>query len=156
MQGTATHLVDRVLPRVPMRQWVLSLPRWARFLLARDPRTGAVTFVQRFGGALNLNVHFHCLVPALGPDLALDSSGGAVVSWLGVTAGNPASQIPHTAIIARWRPGGLQVIGSFPATGFLSTTDKASLAFDAQDNLYVAVPDGDFLAGPTNIYRYGK
>src|SRR5882762_4061213 len=37
MQGTATHLVDRVLPCVPMRQWVLSLPRWARFLLARDP-----------------------------------------------------------------------------------------------------------------------
>jgi hypothetical protein len=79
MQGTATHLVDRVLPRVPMRQWVLSLPRWARFLLARDralitrtldlalrcifarqrlrarrlgfdgTRAGAVTFVQRFG-----------------------------------------------------------------------------------------------------------
>src|SRR5713101_4841430 len=38
MQGTATHLLDRVLPHVPMRQWVLSLPRWARFLLARDPR----------------------------------------------------------------------------------------------------------------------
>ena len=93
MQGTATHLVDRVLPCVPMRQWVLSLPRWARFLLARDPalitrtlhlalrgilarqrlrarrrgvrgtRAGAVTFVQRFGSALNLNVHFHCVVP---------------------------------------------------------------------------------------------
>ncbi len=26
-------------------------------------RCGAVTFVQRFGGALNLNVHFHCIVP---------------------------------------------------------------------------------------------
>src|SRR5256885_323172 len=25
MQGTATHLLDRVLPRVPMRHWVLSL-----------------------------------------------------------------------------------------------------------------------------------
>src|SRR5207302_5093065 len=37
MQGTATHLLDRVLPHVPMRQWVLSLQRWARFLLARDP-----------------------------------------------------------------------------------------------------------------------
>jgi len=24
---------------------------------------GAVTFVQRFGGALNLNVHFHCAIP---------------------------------------------------------------------------------------------
>jgi hypothetical protein len=93
MHDTAAHLVTRVLPRVPVRQWVLSLPRWARFLLARDPklitraldlslraifaqqrrrarragtrtpRTGAVTFVQRFGGALNLNVHFHCVLP---------------------------------------------------------------------------------------------
>lgn len=37
MQGTPTHLVERVLPRGPMHQWVLSLPRWARFLLARNP-----------------------------------------------------------------------------------------------------------------------
>jgi hypothetical protein len=93
MHDTAAHLVDRVIPRVPVRQWVLSLPRWARFLLARDPqlvtrtldialraifahqrlrarragalapRAGAVTFVQRFGGALNLNVHFHSVIP---------------------------------------------------------------------------------------------
>jgi hypothetical protein len=27
-----------------------------------DPRTGSVTVVQRFGGALNLNVHFHTLL----------------------------------------------------------------------------------------------
>jgi hypothetical protein len=93
MQATALQLVDKVLPAVPTRQWVLSLPRWARFLLACDPalitrtldlalrtiftwqrkrarrqgavrsRAGAVTFVQRFGGALNLNVHFHCVLP---------------------------------------------------------------------------------------------
>ena len=93
MHDTAAHLVDRVIPQVPVRQWVLSLPRWARFLLARDPqlitrtldialraifahqrlrarragalapRVGAVTFVQRFGGALNFNVHFHCAIP---------------------------------------------------------------------------------------------
>ena len=86
MHDTAAHLVNRVIPHVPVRQWVLSLPRWARFLLARDPQlvtrtldialraifahqrlrarragalapqAGAVTFVQRFGGALNLNV----------------------------------------------------------------------------------------------------
>jgi hypothetical protein len=30
---------------------------------ALAPRTGAITFVQRFGGALNLNVHFHCIIP---------------------------------------------------------------------------------------------
>ena len=93
MQGTAIHLVDHVIPRVPVRQWVLSLPRWARFLLARDPalitqtldlalreifkshrlragrggardaRPGAVTAVQRFGQTLNLNLHFHSCIP---------------------------------------------------------------------------------------------
>jgi hypothetical protein len=39
MHDTAAHLVDRVIPHVPVRQWVLSLPRWARFLLARDPQS---------------------------------------------------------------------------------------------------------------------
>jgi len=103
MADTAAHLVDRVLPEVPVRQWVLSLPFALRYRLAYDaPLTsavlgvfvrtvfaslrrrarkrwgvargqcGAVTFVQRFGDALNLNVHFHSLlldgVYAPGPD----------------------------------------------------------------------------------------
>ena len=88
----AAHLVDAVLPVVPMRQWVLSFPIKVRWLLARRPAlvgrvlavflralstwqrlrgralgtlgtTGAVTFVQRFGSALQLNVHFHVVVP---------------------------------------------------------------------------------------------
>jgi hypothetical protein len=29
----------------------------------RAARTGAITFVQRFGGLVNLNVHFHLVVP---------------------------------------------------------------------------------------------
>jgi hypothetical protein len=92
MADTAAHLVDRVIPRVPVRQWVLSVPRPIRYLLARDAkllgrvrrifvsevfrdlrrragvrraaggRPGAVTGVQRFGSALNLNVHFHSIV----------------------------------------------------------------------------------------------
>jgi hypothetical protein len=84
MADTAAHLVDRVLPRVPVRQWVLTLPFALRYRLAYDapltgdvlrifvravfaslrrrarkrrpianPQCGAVTFVQRFGGALN-------------------------------------------------------------------------------------------------------
>jgi hypothetical protein len=36
MAGTAAHLVDRVLPEVPIRQWVLSLPYTLRFRLAYD------------------------------------------------------------------------------------------------------------------------
>jgi ribosomal protein S27E len=93
MADTAAHLVDRVFPEVPIRQWVLSLPFALRYRLAYDSslvrdvlhifvqvvfaslrrrarrqrgirggKCGAVTFVQRFGGALNLNIHFHTLV----------------------------------------------------------------------------------------------
>ncbi len=92
MADTAAHLVDRVFPRVPVRQWVLSLPWEVRYILARDAKLltgalriftgevfrhlrrqagvrrasdafpGGVTGVQRFGGALNLNIHFHSLL----------------------------------------------------------------------------------------------
>jgi hypothetical protein len=88
MSATAVHLVDRVLPNVPIRQWVLSLPWELRRLAAvradatrafarcfadsifahfrrrfrKNGLCGAITFVQRAGGSLNLNVHFHDLV----------------------------------------------------------------------------------------------
>ncbi len=92
MADTAAHLVDRVLPAAPVRQWVLTLPYSLRYRCAYDARLtsevlrafiralfaelrrrvrrqwgvraeqcGAVTFVQRFGSALDLNVHFHTL-----------------------------------------------------------------------------------------------
>jgi hypothetical protein len=93
MAETAALLVDNVLPQQPIRQWVLSLPFALRYLLATRPEvvtqvlgivyraisghlickagltrasavTGAVTLIQRFGSALNLNVHFHLLVLA--------------------------------------------------------------------------------------------
>jgi hypothetical protein len=38
MADTAAHLVDRVLPEVPVRQWVLSLPFALRYRLAYDVR----------------------------------------------------------------------------------------------------------------------
>ena len=91
MAQTAAHLVDHVIPPVPVRQWVLSLPIPLRLLLAAQPMlvmpvlqvvhrvitrfllaqaglkadeadSGAVTLIQRFGSAANLNVHLHCLV----------------------------------------------------------------------------------------------
>ena len=36
MADTAAHLVDRVFPRVPVRQWVLTLPYALRYRLAYD------------------------------------------------------------------------------------------------------------------------
>ncbi|HET8934197.1 MAG TPA: transposase [Polyangiales bacterium] len=89
MTGLAAELLDGVIPFVPVRQFVLSMPHRLRYLLAYDHnrctaalrifirallsfyrhrarkvgvyegRTGTVTFIQRFGSAANLNIHFH-------------------------------------------------------------------------------------------------
>lgn len=90
MNESAIHLVDEVLPVQPIRQWVLSFPFQLRLLLAIRPqimakcleittksiskyliqksgvkkskaKAGAVTLIQRFGGSINLNVHYHQL-----------------------------------------------------------------------------------------------
>ncbi len=90
MAESAALLEDEVFPHQPVRQWVLSFPFQLRFLFASRPvitgqvlgivfrvismhlvkkaayskktaRTGAVTLIQWFGSALNLNIHFHML-----------------------------------------------------------------------------------------------
>jgi len=90
MAETAAHLVDHVLPHKNIRQWVLTFPVPIRLCLAVRPKvmaraleishlvtsqyyrkkagltaknakSGAVTLIQRFGGSLNLNIHFHQL-----------------------------------------------------------------------------------------------
>ncbi len=53
-----TRSLDIALRRIFAHQ-----RRLARRAGALAPRTGAITFVQRFGVALNLNVHFHCVIP---------------------------------------------------------------------------------------------
>ena len=89
MSDSAAKLVDTVLPNVPIRQYVLSLPfelrmlaafkapvlsalvriffealswhykTWASKIGIQPCNMGAITFVQRFGSSLNLNVHLH-------------------------------------------------------------------------------------------------
>ena len=41
MAETAAHPVDQVFPLLPVRQWVLSVPKRLRYFLEREP--GAVT-----------------------------------------------------------------------------------------------------------------
>jgi hypothetical protein len=93
MADTAAHLVDRVFPEAPVRQYVLSLPFALRYRLAFDQELcsdvlrifvqtvfsslkrrarktlpmrktycGSASFVQRSGGSINLNPHFHSLI----------------------------------------------------------------------------------------------
>ena len=88
MAEKAATWVDRVIPLVATRQWVLTVPWGRRWLLARRPdlaegvlqvalrviarwyrresgrrrgETGSITAIQRFGSALNLNLHFHII-----------------------------------------------------------------------------------------------
>jgi len=91
MEDRAQRWVDEVLPRVAVRQWVLTVPWPRRWLLARRQdlacgvlkvaleevqrwlrrsgiyggspggRGGTITVLQRFGSALNLNLHMHVL-----------------------------------------------------------------------------------------------
>ena len=37
MAETAAHLADQVFPALPVRQWVLSVPKRLRYFLQRDP-----------------------------------------------------------------------------------------------------------------------
>ena len=85
---TAAHLVDEVLPLVPLRQYVLAMAPDLHHRIARDPDLetkvltvfleeltghlrvtsgaaegdpGFVTFIQRFSSSLRLHEHFHVL-----------------------------------------------------------------------------------------------
>lgn len=91
MAKSAALLVDDILLPLPMSQWVVTFPHPLRFLFAtcpevmtrvlgivyrtlaghrikqagfnqRDACSGAVTLIQRFGSALNLNPHLHMLL----------------------------------------------------------------------------------------------
>ncbi len=60
MADTAAHLVDRVLPVVPVRQWVLSLPFALRYRMAYDSRlTSDVlnVFIRALFGELRRRAH---------------------------------------------------------------------------------------------------
>jgi hypothetical protein len=112
MAQTAAHLADHVIPPVPVRQWVISVPKRLRGMLADRPaavnaltkifldeierllcaaagvtdavntptaacpRLGAVSFLHRFGSALNHHVHLHACVTDSVFRPAADQAGG--------------------------------------------------------------------------------
>jgi phosphoserine phosphatase len=91
MISITIHLLDTVLPKLPLRQRVLSVPKWLRFYIEKDAdlashilrvfiheiekqlkkscdgitsdaKLGAVGFIQRIGSRLNHHLHYHCVV----------------------------------------------------------------------------------------------
>ena len=167
MAESAALLVDEVLPEVPMRQWVLSFPIPLRFLFASRPalmgqalgivyrvlathlirkagdthrtaRTGAVTLIQRFGGALNLNVHFHMLFL---DGVYVDGRAGPVFRWVKAPTSAELTRLTHT-IAHR--------VGRFlERQGLLVRDDESAyLALDAPDEDAM-----DTLIGHSVTYR---
>ena len=122
MAESAALLVDEVLPEAPIRQWVLSFPFQLRFLFASRPRimgrvlgiayrviathlikkagqthkmahTGAVTLIQRFGSALNLNIHFHMLFL---DGVYVDNWQGTWFRWVKAPISTELTQLSQT------------------------------------------------------------
>jgi len=138
MVATAAHLADHVIPRLPVRQWVLAVPKRLRYFLQRDPdlqgaalrlflraveqclrarsadagpaaRIGAVAFIHRFGAALNPHLHFHCVV--LDGVFAPAPAGGVVF--------HEATGPDEQAIAAVQAKVRRQLLGSFVRRGLL-------------------------------------
>ncbi len=95
MFETAAHLVEHRFPQVPVRQWVITLPKRLRYFLLRDneltgrvlqislrviertirehcpdaplnAKYGGITYIHRFGSMLNAHLHYHsCLIDGL-------------------------------------------------------------------------------------------
>ena len=129
MADGAALLVDEILPHQAMRQWVLSFPFPLRFLFASQPavmgkvlgivyraiathlrrkagytkataQTGAVTLIQRFGSALNLNIHFHMLFP---DGVYVDCPNGAArFRCAKAPTSAELTQLAHTVFAAFW------------------------------------------------------
>jgi hypothetical protein len=73
MAETAAHLSDHVFPRLPVRQWVLSVPKRLRY------------FMQRAGVVLNMVLRFQLKVIA--QSLQANSPGAANVSKVALHIG---------------------------------------------------------------------
>jgi hypothetical protein len=164
MAERAAHLVDHVLPDVPVRQWVLSLPHRMRYLLAwdhelrravsgvairavlgflrrracrdgvADGRSGAVVVVQRFGGALNLNIHLHALVL----DGVFTHDGGAVRF-------HPVARLTHEDVVSWWRGSrGARQWGDVRLENAALARQPAGDLFPVQDHLPAAIEERSY------------
>ena len=124
MAETGVFLSERMFPKVPVRQWVMSFPVPLRYWMAANPKlmstvlgivtravagfyrkrgiargigsgeTGAVTLVQRFGNSVNVNVHFHQLW--VEGVFAKSSSGVPGHRWVPKPADQDISQVLET------------------------------------------------------------
>jgi hypothetical protein len=150
MAQTAAHLVDHVIPPVPVPQWVISLPKRLRGVLgdrpkavaamtriflaeiekllcsnhatppSPRPRVGAVSFLHRFGSGLNRHAHLHAAVT---DGVFLPGSHGPE----GPPAFLPASPLTRGDLAVLTERVRRRVIGWFKRQGFLDAYAAAAM-----------------------------
>jgi len=129
MAETAAHLVDHVFPPLPVRQWVLSVPKRLRWYLEREPRAisavlhillrvieahlrqgsgassqarfGAVSFIHRFGASLNRYVHNDENLPGSLASRALWAAKSAPGGLVIAASSTGSSSRPRMPVIFR-------------------------------------------------------
>jgi DNA-directed RNA polymerase subunit RPC12/RpoP len=170
MVETAPHLTDHVLPDLPVRQWVLSVPKRLRYFLERDAdlkgtalhlflrvveqslrahspgsgpaaRLGAVAFIHRFGSALNPHLHFHCVVI----DGVFDAAARGAVIFHAAT-GLDAHAIAQMQAQVRRR-----LLRVFVRRGLLPAQWKHGGGFSVHGSVRIAAADR---AGRERLVRY--
>ncbi len=156
MAQTAAHLADHVIPPVPVRQWVISVPKRLRGFLAdrspgvaaltkifldeierllcavagvtsdaatpasARPRLGGISFLHRFGSALNRHVHLRaCVTDGVFVPAAADAGCDAPPAFL---PARPITQADLAALTERVRR---RVIRWFRRAGLLDAAAAA-------------------------------
>ena len=181
MVETAAHLTDHVFPKLPVRQWVLSVPKRLRYYLQRDvalqgavlriflreverclrehspgcdtqARIGAVAFIHRFGSSLNEHVHFHCCIVDGTFEPAVDTGDGAGVDFHAATGLDTATIAGVQARVRR------RVLRTFVRHGLIDKADSevmGSWAHGGGFSVDASVRIGDTdRAGLERLLRY--
>jgi hypothetical protein len=139
--------VENVIPRLPVRQWVLSIPKRLRYFLHQNPRAintalhillhavesclrelslgadttariGAVAFIHRFGSSLNEHIHFHCVVIDGVFDVSPD--GKSILRFHEATITNTDIDKVHEQIRKR-------ILRAFVRRGFIDRNDAKEM-----------------------------
>ncbi|VAW82460.1 Mobile element protein [hydrothermal vent metagenome] len=120
----ATHLIKVALAH-PCARGIRAPMHINAGLTKKTARTGAVILVQRFGSALNLNIHFHMLF--LDGVYADHPDGAAQFRWVKAPTGHDLTKLAHTIA---------QRIGRFlERQGLLERdAENSYLAGDAEDD----------------------
>ena len=180
MAETAAHLLDHVFPPLPVRQWVLSVPKRLRWHLEREPqalsavlrilmrvieahlrqrssggtnaRFGAVSFIHRFGSSLNRHIHDHgCVIDGVFEPVEAAVDASESVRF------RPAAELTPQALAVIAEQVRVRVLRRFARRGLIEAEDVREMlgwensGFSLDAEVCISAEDS---AGLERLLRY--